>query len=149
MGEPTLDGKIQGTADTPLLSLMLSSVAIKAHKSFTPGLSLERPTMKCTIIHHNIAFVDDADGHVSADVTSQDPTSEAVTRMHMSAQGWNGVNDLTGGSFAYHKTKWQMVSWVITNGTKKLQETTPHQLTINDWSEAPTTITYGKQANPT
>ena len=79
---------------------MLSSVATKAHKSFTPGLSLESSTMKCVIRHHNIVYVDDADGHISADVTSRDPTSEAVTRMHMSAQGWNDINNLTGGSLA-------------------------------------------------
>jgi hypothetical protein len=91
VGEPTLDGEIQGTADTPLLYLMLSSVAIKAHKSFTPGLTLESPTMTRTIRHHNIAYINDADGHVSADITSQDPTSEAVTQMHTSAQGWNTI----------------------------------------------------------
>jgi hypothetical protein len=147
-GEPTLDGKIQGTADTPLLYSMLSSVAIKAHKSFTPGLSLESPTMKRVIRHHNIVYVDNANGRVSADTTSQDPTSEAVTRMHTSAQGWNDVNNLTSGSLAYHKTKWQMVSWEIINGTKKLRETTPHQLTINDWTGAPTTMTYRKISEP-
>ena len=105
MDEPTLDGEIQGTADTPLLYSMLSSVAIKAHKSFSPGLTLESPTMTRAIRHHSIAYVDDADGHVSADITSQDPTSEAVTQMHKSAQGWNDVNNLTGGSLAYHKNK--------------------------------------------
>ena len=78
-GEPTLNGKIQGTADTPLLYSMLSSVAIKVHKSFTQDLSLKNPNMKRAIRHHNIVYVDDADGHVSADITSQDPTSEAVT----------------------------------------------------------------------
>ncbi len=45
-GEPTLDGEIQGTADTPLLFSMLSNVAIQAHKSFTPGLTLESPTLQ-------------------------------------------------------------------------------------------------------
>ena len=88
---------------------MLSSVAIKAHKSFTPGLSLKSPTMKQAITHHNVEYVDNANGHVSVDATSQDPTSKAVTRMHISAQGWNDVNNLTDGSLAYHKTKWQMV----------------------------------------
>jgi hypothetical protein len=45
-GEPTLDGEIQGTAGTPLLFSMLSNVAIQAHKSFTPGLTLESPTLQ-------------------------------------------------------------------------------------------------------
>jgi len=147
-GEPTPEGEIQGTADTPLLYFMLSSVAIKAHKSFTPGLSLESPTMKRAIKHHNVVYVDDADGHVSADATLQDPTSEAVTRMHISAQGWNDVNNLTGGSLAYHKTKWQMVCWEKRNGIKTLRETTSNQLTINSWMGASTTIAYGKTNEP-
>ena len=72
--EPTLDDIIQGTADTPLLYSMLSNIAIQAHKSYTPGLTLESPTLQRQIAHHNIAYVDDADGHVLADYLSKDPT---------------------------------------------------------------------------
>ena len=43
MGEPTLDGEIQGTADTPLLYSMLSSVALKAHKNFHSRLNPRKP----------------------------------------------------------------------------------------------------------
>ena len=146
--ETTPEDKIQGTADTPLLYSRLISVAINAHKSFTPGLSLKSLTMKQAIKHHNVAYVDDADGRVSADATLQDPTSEAVTQMHISAQGWNDVNNLTGGSLAYHKTRWQMICWEIRNGIKTLRETTPHQLTINDWMGASTTIAYRKSNEP-
>ncbi len=73
-GKPTLDGKIQGTADTPLSFSMLSNVAIQAHKSYTPQPTLESPTLQQEISHHNIAYVDDADGHVSADYYSEEPT---------------------------------------------------------------------------
>ncbi len=121
VGEPTLDGKIQGTADTPLLFSMLSNVAIQAHKSFTPGLTLENPTLQCEILHHNIAYVDDTDGHVSADYHSKNPTQEAVEKMNTSAQGWNNMNNLTGGSLAYHKTKWQMIAWEERGSTVQLQ----------------------------
>jgi hypothetical protein len=41
-----------------------------------------------------------------------------------------------------------MVCWEIQNGIKTLRETTPYQLTINDWMEAPTTIAYGKTNEP-
>jgi hypothetical protein len=61
-GKPTLDGEIQGTADTPLLFSMLNNVAIQAHKSYTPGLTLESPTLQQEITHHNIAYVDNAGG---------------------------------------------------------------------------------------
>ena len=104
-GEPTLDRKIQGTADTPLLYSMLSNVTIQAHKSYTPGLTLKSPTLQQQIAHHNIAYIDDTVGHVSADYLSKDPLLEATTKMTKSAQGWNDVNNLTGGSLAYHKTK--------------------------------------------
>jgi len=147
-GEPTLDGEIQGTADTPLLFSMLSNVAIQAHKSYTPGLTLESPTLKRKIHHHNIAYVDDADGHVSADYNSTNPTEEATTKMNLSAQGWNDVNNLTGGSLAYHKTKWQMIAWEEVGSIKKLVRTTTQQLRIKDWTGAPTTINYGPTDEP-
>ena len=147
-GEPTLDGEIQGTADTPLLFSMLSNVAIQAHKSYTPGLTLESPTLQRQIQHHNIAYVDDADGHVSADHNSHDPTTEATQKMNLSAQGWNDVNNLTGGSLAYHKTKWQMIAWEETGSTKQLLRTTTQKLRIKDWTGAPTTITFGPSDEP-
>jgi hypothetical protein len=147
-GEPTLDGKIQGTADTPLLYSMLSNVTIQAHKSYTPGLTLKSPTLQRQIAHHNIAYVDDTDGHVSADYLSKDPTLEATTKMTKSAQGWNDVNNLTGGSLVYHKTKWQMIAWEEHRSLKQLQQTTTQQLCINDWTGAPTVIKYGPTNKP-
>ena len=132
----------QGTADTPLLFSMLSNVAIQAHKSYTPGLTLESPTLQRQIQHHNIAYVDNADGHVSANYNSADPTIEATEKMNVSAQGWNDVNNLTGGSLAYHKTKWQMIAWEEIGSTKQLKRTTTQNLRINDWTGAPTTIKY-------
>ena len=41
-----------------------------------------------------------------------------------------------------------MVCWGIRNGIKTLRETTSHQLTINDWMGASTTIAYGKTNEP-
>ncbi len=147
-GKPTLDGEIQGTADTPILFLMLSSVAIKAHKSYTPGLQLASPTLLREISHHNIAYVDDADDHVSADYQSKDPTLEAVTKMNTNTQGWNDVNNLTGGSLAYHKTKWQMIAWEEQGSILELQRSTHHKLRIRDWTGAPATIAYGPADEP-
>jgi hypothetical protein len=85
-GKPTLDSKIQGTADTPLLFSMLSNVAIQAHKSYAPGLTLESPTLHQEITHHNIAYVDNANSHVSADYHSEDPIQEVAEKMNVSAQ---------------------------------------------------------------
>jgi hypothetical protein len=147
-GKPTLDGEIQGTADTPLLFSMLSNVAIQAHKSYTPGLTLESPTIHQEITHHNIAYVDNANGHVSADYHSEDPILEVVEKMNISAQGWNDVNNLTGGSLAYHKTKWQMIAWEEQGSIMQLRQTTTQKLRINDWTGAPNTIKYGPTDKP-
>jgi hypothetical protein len=147
-GEPTLDGEIQGTVDTLILFSMLSSVAIKAHKSYTPGLQLASPTLLREINHHNIAYVDNADGHVSADYQSKDPIFEAVTKMNASAQGWSDVNNLTGGLLAYHKTKWQMIAWKERGSMLDLQRSTHHKLRIKDWTGAPATIKYGPTDEP-
>ena len=64
---------------------MLSSVAIKAHKSFTPGLFLKSPTMKQAIKHHNVVHADDAvaNGHVSADAILQDQREAFYTFFNM------------------------------------------------------------------
>ncbi len=64
--------------DTPFLFSMLSNVAIQAHKSYILGLTLESPTLQQEITHHDIAYDDDADGHVSADYHSGEPTQEAA-----------------------------------------------------------------------
>ncbi len=147
-GNHTLDGETQGTADTPLLFSMLSNVAIQAHKSFTPGLTLESPTLQRQIQNHNIAYVDDANGHVSANYHSENPTAEATERMTQSAQGWNDVINLTGGSLAYHKTKWQMIAWEDSGPHKHIQRETTQNLCINDWTGTPTTIKYGPPDEP-
>jgi hypothetical protein len=68
--------------------------------------------------------------------------------MNLSAQGWNDVNNLTGGSLAYHKTKWQMIAWEETGSTKQLLRTTTQKLRIKDWTGAPTTITFGPSDEP-
>ena len=127
---------------------MLSSVVIQAHTSYTPGLTLKSSTLQQQITHHNIAYVDDADGHILADYLSDHPTLEATTKMTKSAQGWNEVNNLTGGSLAYHKTKWQKIAWEEHGSLKHLQQKTTQQLPINDWTGAPTVIKYGPTNKP-
>jgi hypothetical protein len=147
-GKPTLDNEIQGTADTPSLFSMLSNVAIQAHKSYTAGLTLESPTLQQEITHHNIAYVDNADSHVSVNYHSEEPTQEGAENMNASAQGWNNVNNPTGGSLAYHKTTWQMVAWEGHRSLMHLQRTTTQKLRINDRTGAPTTITNGPTDEP-
>ncbi len=67
---------------------MLSNVAIQAHsKSYTSGLTPGSPTLHQEITHHNIAYVDDATGHVLADYHSEDAIQEAAEKMNASAQG--------------------------------------------------------------
>jgi hypothetical protein len=79
-----LDGEIQGTVDTLLLFSMLSNVAIQAHKSYTPRLTLESPTLHQETTHYNIAYVEDANCHLSADYHSEDPIQEAAEKMNVS-----------------------------------------------------------------
>jgi hypothetical protein len=68
--------------------------------------------------------------------------------MNVSAQGWNDVNNLTGGSLAYHKTKWQTIAWGEQGSIMQLKQTTTQELQIKDWTGAPTTIKYGPTDKP-
>ena len=63
---------------------------------------------------------------------SEEPAQEATEKMNASAQGWNNVNNLTGGTLAYHKTKWQMIAWEEHGSLIHLQCTTTQKLRIND-----------------
>jgi hypothetical protein len=85
---------------------------------------------------------------VSADYHSEEPAQEATEKMNASAQGWNNVNNLTGGTLAYHKTKWQMIAWEECGSLMHLQRTTAQKSRINDWTGAPTTMIYGPTDEP-
>ena len=85
-GEPPLNGMVQEKADAPQLATQQSDVCMKAHKAIAPGLHLRGANPARAIEHHNVAIVDDTDGHVSGDTGEDDAVADAAAKVQHSGQ---------------------------------------------------------------
>ena len=65
------------------------------------------------IQHHNIAFVNDTDGHIMADRNIEDTVKYLVSQIQTREQIWNNTIEICGASPALHKTTWQMAAWEV------------------------------------
>lgn len=90
---------------------MTSDTLLRAHAMGCDGLCLSNPAKTRQIKRHNVCFVDDNDGLVSADHESEDPVGEAKCKMKVSSQRWYDLTDLANQKVAFHKTTWQMLAW--------------------------------------
>ena len=62
-----------------------------AHHSIAPGFRLVRANPEREIKHHNIAIVDNTDGHVSRDPGAEDEVTDVTEKLQDSAQRWNSI----------------------------------------------------------
>jgi len=112
-------GEIQEKADNPALFTASSSGILKTHAALAPGLELHgcfrERMMKC----HNVSYVDDNDGNVSADYNSERPMDELIEKMRLSSKIWNETVRYSGQSLAYHKCAWQALGWQVVRGELK------------------------------
>jgi hypothetical protein len=87
--EAEIEGEVQGKGDVPSLYTQQSSIMNKTQQRCAPGCLLNSCTMRRSISHHNIMFVDDTDGHVSATHNSENPIKEVAGKMQSSVSTWN------------------------------------------------------------
>ena len=118
-GDIPLLGEIQGKADNPALYTASSSAMLHTHAALAPGLELRSCTGERSMKRHNVSYVDDNDGQVSATFDSERPLDEVIGKMKLSATIWNEVVGFTGQSIAYHKTAWQVLAWRTVRGELK------------------------------
>ena len=141
-GEPRIGGEVQGKGDVPSLYLQQSSVILRAHSSIAPGLNLPSCTGKRAISHHSLGYVDDTEGHVSADHDSPHPIVELIAKLSESGQKYCNLQALTGGASALHKTKWRMIAWEMINGELKLVKATEERIVLEDGNGAISVIDF-------
>lgn len=110
-GRPKVDGEVQGKGDVPSLWGNSSDTILRAHAMGAPGLTLSSPDGSRKINRHNVCFVDDNDGLVSADHDSELPEDETREKMQYSSQRWNNLANLLNQTVAFHKTSWSMLAW--------------------------------------
>jgi hypothetical protein len=81
---------------------------------------------------NNTAFVDDTDGWASAEAGSTTPIQEVVDRLQYNGQVWNDLTNITGGSIAFHKCKWQLLAWEVVRGELRIVKSTDHRIVLKD-----------------
>ena len=131
-GDHKLNGEIQGKGDVPSLWGIQSDTLLKAHKDLCTGLQLPDCTGLHEISMNNVAFVDDTDGWASADYGCDDARGQAISRLQRGAQVWNDLTNLSGGSIAFHKCKWQMIAWELVRGELQMIKATEEEITLRD-----------------
>ena len=112
-------GEIQGKADNPALFTASSSGILKTHAALAPGLELHGCFRERIMKRHNVSYVDDNDGNVSADYNSERPLDELIEKMRLSSKIWNETVRYSGQSLAYHKCAWQALGWKAVRGELK------------------------------
>ena len=125
-----------------------SSILLQAHSDVAPCIHLNSCTGKRAIKRNSIAFVDDTAGQTSAKYGSPKPIDEAVTKLQKSAQIWNELVTLTGGSLALHKTHWQILAWKFIKGEATLVTATDKVIVIEDSHGAISVIDYMRPVEP-
>ncbi|EED89738.1 predicted protein [Thalassiosira pseudonana CCMP1335] len=131
-GEDALGGEIQGKGDVPSLWGLQSNTLLKAHQSLCTGLHITNPDRTREMKRNNTAFVDDTDGWASAEFSSMTPIQEVVDRLQHNGQVWNDLTNITGGSIAFHKCKWQLLAWEVVRGELRIVKSTDQRIVLKD-----------------
>jgi hypothetical protein len=143
-GEPVLCGEIQGKGDNPSLYNAQSSTMLNTHAQIAPGLRLNSCQGDGCIHRHNVSYVDDNDGNVSADhqLDFDAALQEVIGNLRESSQMWNTLVEFTGQSVSLHKCSWQVLAWKVVDGQMSIVEATDTTLLLVDHKGAPAIIQF-------
>lgn len=147
-GAPRLNGMVQGKVDVPQLATHQSDVCMKAHKMLAPGLTIQGANPARRIEHHNVATVDDTDGHASGDPLADDVQQDIAQKVQRSGQIWNNVIELCGALPALHKTNWQMSTWQARAGQLEMIRATDEEVRLSDGKGGHAVIPYKRPDQP-
>jgi len=99
-------GEIQEKADNPALFTASSSGILKTHAALAPGLELHGCFRERMMKRHNVSYVDDNDGNVSADYNSERPMDELIEKMRLSSKTQDMERDSNSTSTIF----WSIIS---------------------------------------
>eukprot|EP00956_Cyclotella_meneghiniana_P004437 scaffold5449_cov52-Cyclotella_meneghiniana.AAC.5 len=119
-GEPEIAGELQGKGDVAILYCLQSSITLDAHAKLFPELVLPSPGGERAIRKRNDGYVDDVNtwaGKIKRDL--QD-VEEVMYDLQVRAQGLTDLNEVSGGSTAFHKCACQLLSWRSTGRTLEI-----------------------------
>jgi hypothetical protein len=136
-GEPLMAGEGQGKGDVAIIYVLQSSTLFDAHAKLSPAMILPPPAPGPGITKRNDGYVDDVDTWAAVPEYGLDATEQAMYRLQRSSQYLTDLNEVPGGSTAFHKCAVFILGW----------RTGPKTLEINrDVSELPFILTDNKGA---
>ena len=89
-----------------------------------------------------MAYWDATDVHISAEHNTEFPMERVIEDMRESANKWNNLILISGGSLALHKTSWRLLAWETERGELKLITTIKEVIMMGDGKEAYTVIDF-------
>jgi hypothetical protein len=103
-------GTGQGSGNSPVIWVFISSVIFKCHEKCAKGATFESPDKSVTIKLYMVGFVDDSTGQVN-DCLSDDapPLDTLVSLMAHDAQLWNDLLHVSGGLLEVSKCSYHIV----------------------------------------
>jgi hypothetical protein len=136
-GEPLMAGEGQGKGDVAIIYVLQSSTLFDAHAKLSPAMILPPPAPGPGITKRNDGYVDDVDTWAAVPEYGLNSTEQAMYRLQRSSQYLTDLNEVPGGSTAFHKCAVFILSW----------RTGPKTLEINrDVSELRFILTDNKGA---
>lgn len=122
-GEPEIAGELQGKGDVAILYCLQSSIALNTHAKLFPELCLTSPNRSRAIRKRHDGYVDDVNtwaGTTDHDLGVEDNT---MYDLQQRSQGLTDLNEVGGGSTAFHKCACQFMSWISNGVTLEINYT--------------------------
>jgi hypothetical protein len=140
-GEPPMAGEGQGKGDVAIVYVLQSSTLFDAHATLSPGLCLPPPVPGPGIKKRNDGYVDDVDTWAGVMEYHLLAAEEAMYALQKSSQYLTDLNEVPGGSTAFHKCAVFLLSWKT--GPRKLeinQDVSDLRFILTDNKGAPSSI---------
>ena len=105
-GEPEIAGELQGKGDVAILYCLQSSITMNAHATLFPQM----------------VYVDDVNswaGEMNLDLGVEE---SVMYDLQQRAQGLTNLNEVSGGSTAFHKCACQILMWKSNGLTLEINE---------------------------
>eukprot|EP00956_Cyclotella_meneghiniana_P006228 scaffold8104_cov47-Cyclotella_meneghiniana.AAC.6 len=111
LGEPEIAGELQGKGDVAILYCLQSSITMNAHATLFPEMVLPSPASERAIKKRNDGYVDDVNTWAGEMDLDHGVEESVMYDLQQCAQGLTNLNEVSGGSTAFHKCACQILMW--------------------------------------
>jgi hypothetical protein len=140
-GQPKKAGEGQGKGNVAITYALQSSTLLDAHAQLYGGLDLPPPVPGPGISKQNDGYVDDVNTWSSEFEHRPDSAEYAMYKLERGSQALTNLNEVPGGSTAFHKCAVFLLAW--TTGPKTLEirrDLSDFKFTLHDNKNAPSAI---------